>query len=120
MVDDLPRRPSPFAVGRFDLLRRETLHRSAQCGGSLLDILDEFLPLLLVRRTVIGKFPDGIAGIAHLHFLLIFSLLLACGLAGEGARATTSNRKLQRTGKINSEARAAKDKKTMGVSECSG
>ena len=65
-MDDLPHRPSAIAVRRFNLLRRETLHRGAQSGGSLLDIVDEFLSLFLVRRAVEGKLSDGITRVAHL------------------------------------------------------
>src|SRR5712691_8259290 len=61
----LPHRPSAFAVGRLDLLWREALHCGTQGGGSVRDVVDESLSLLLVRRAFEGKFSDGITWIAH-------------------------------------------------------
>src|SRR5258708_2201531 len=79
VMRDLPHRPSAVAVGGFDLLRRQTLHRGTHGRGSLRDLVDQFVSLLLVRRTGKSKFSDGITRIAHHE--------PPEGLAGESTRA---------------------------------
>ena len=114
MMGDLTHGPSAIAVGRLDLLRREPLHRGAQGSRSLFDVVDQFLTLLLVRRTVVRKFSDGITRIAH---------LVASPPKCSRARApapTTINRKRERVRKAMKERIPRKDFQTDDVKNCIG
>src|SRR5689334_19862021 len=68
-MDDLPDRPSAVAIGGFNLRRRESVHRCAQGGRSLRDVVDEFRSLAVVRRAREGKFSDRVAWVAHVCVL---------------------------------------------------
>src|SRR5712691_7483477 len=71
VVGDLAHRPTAITVRSFDLRRREAVHRGPQGGGSLLDVVDQFRSLFLVRRASEGKFSDGVTWVAHLglHYM---------------------------------------------------
>jgi hypothetical protein len=68
-MDDLTHGPSAFAIGRIELLLRETLYRISEAGWSLLDVVEKSGSLIVAEWTFKGKLSDGIARVCHADLL---------------------------------------------------